>query len=83
MNLSPKAFGLALGILAGVAIFLATLWIAAMSGGNHLIMLKQFYFGYSVSFVGALVGFVYAFIDGFIAGALIAWLYNKFVPAAS
>ena len=83
MNLSPKAFGLALGILSGAALFLATLWIAASSGGNHLIMLRQFYLGYSVSFVGALIGLVYAFIDGFIAGALIAWLYNRFSPATS
>jgi hypothetical protein len=82
MKLSPKAFGLSLGIIVGAFVFIATLWTAATSGGQHLILLKQFYFGYTVSAVGAVLGLVYGFIDGFIGGALIAWLYNKFVPSS-
>jgi hypothetical protein len=83
MKLSPKAFGLALGITSGVAIFLLTLWTAAIGGGGHLYLLRNFYFGYSVSTVGAVLGLVYGFIDGFIGGAVLVWIYNRFVPSSS
>ncbi|MFH1008986.1 MAG: hypothetical protein V1800_16050 [Candidatus Latescibacterota bacterium] len=78
MKINKVSLGLALGILWGACVFVATLWIAAQDGGDHLIVLANFYFGYSVSFVGALVGLVYGFVDGFIGGWLIGLLYNAF-----
>jgi hypothetical protein len=83
MRLNPKAFGLALGIVAGAAIFILTLWTAAIGGGGHLYLLRNFYFGYSVSAAGAVLGLIYGFIDGFIGGAILAWLYNKCLPSSS
>lgn len=82
MKLSPKAMGLAIGLLIGAAVFLATLWSMAVGGGKHLILLRQFYLGYSVSFGGAFVGLVYGFIDGVIIGVLVAVLYNRFAPSS-
>ena len=78
MQLDKKACGLALGILCGGAMLIATLWVLQVGAGEHLVMLKRFYIGYSISFVGALIGTVYGFVDGFIGGWLFAWLYNKF-----
>lgn len=78
MKLNPKAFGLALGILWGVCVFLCTLWVVWRGGGEHLVLLAKFYIGYSVTVVGAFIGLVYGFVEGFVAGWILAWLYNRF-----
>lgn len=79
MKLCKKAFGLASGIVWGVTILLATLWVVVKGGGEHLRLLEQFYLGYNVSPLGSLIGLIYGFINGFIVGWIFAWLYNKFV----
>ncbi|MCZ6507971.1 MAG: bacteriophage holin [Acidobacteria bacterium] len=84
MQLDKRAFGLTLGTLMGVCLFLCTLWAMFRGGGGHLEMLKRFYLGYSISLAGAFIGLVYAFIDGLICGWIFAWLYNKLArPAAA
>jgi len=81
MQLNPKAFALACGILWGAGLFLATLWLMIIgSQGNTIILLGKFYWGYSLSFVGAIMGLIWGFVDGIIGGFLLAWLYNKFSP---
>ena len=82
MRLHNTALGLAAGILWGLAVFVATLWVLAMGGGDHLVLLAKFYLGYGVSVVGAFAGLVWGFIDGFVCGWVFAWLYNRFVPTA-
>ncbi len=79
MKLSAKGLGLSLGILWGLSVFLATLWIIWRGGGATLQKLSQFYLGYSVTLGGAIVGLIWGFVDGLIVGALIAVLYNAFV----
>ena len=78
MHLNKKAFGLAAGILCGAAVLFATILAMIVGGGEHLTLLAKFYYGYSVSPVGAMVGLVWGFVDGFIGGWLLAWIYNKF-----
>lgn len=80
MRLHKTAFGLAAGILWGLAVFVATLWVMAAGGGDHLLLLSKFYLGYDVSVVGAFVGLAWGFIDGFVCGWIFAWLYNRFAP---
>jgi hypothetical protein len=78
MKLNIKAFGLTCGILWGLAVLLSTYWIIiSCSPGNTLALLNKFYFGYSVSWLGGIIGLIWGFVDGFIGGALFAWLYNK------
>jgi hypothetical protein len=79
VKLNKKAFALACGIIWGLAIFVITLWVLWRGGGNTLILLEQFYFGYSISYLGAVIGLIYGFVDGFIGGWIFAWLYNIFV----
>ncbi len=76
MKLNATAFGLACGILWGVTVLLATIWVALAGGGEHLLLLRRFYFGYSVSYLGGILGLAYGFIDGFIGGWVLARLYN-------
>jgi hypothetical protein len=82
MKLDKKAFGLALGLLWGFGLLIATLWATIAQGGAHLGLLNRFYIGYSVSYLGAVVGLIYGFVDGFICGWLLAWLYNRFAASA-
>jgi hypothetical protein len=78
MKFNIKAFGLTCGILWGLAVLLTTFWIVITNGGGTTLgLLHKFYFGYSVSWLGGIVGFIWGFVDGFICGAIFAWLYNK------
>ena len=78
MRLNTKAFALTCGIVWGAMIFLATAWLLVFGFDGQLIrMLDHFYFGYSFSFVGAVIGGIWGFVDGAIGGFVFAWLYNK------
>lgn len=89
LRLNSKFLGLFLGLLCGLAIFVATNWLLLQGGhvdeqghrviGPHLELLAQFFIGYRVSFVGSLIGFAYGFALGSITGTLIGRIYNKIV----
>jgi len=52
-------------------------WAAAFGWGTALVdMLASLYLGYGASFVGGIIGALWAIVDGAIAGALIAAIYN-------
>lgn len=77
MKFKPIALGLTAGIIWGVAVMLGTWWIVIKgSAGATMGTLVNFYFGYSVTWLGGLVGLVWGFIDGFICGTVFGWLYN-------
>lgn len=78
MKLNPKAFGMAIGLTKGTVILLATLYTTWMQGGYLLGHLSRFYLGYTVTYMGALVGFVYGLADGFVLAFIVASLYNFF-----
>lgn len=82
MKLSVKGFALTAGILWGLSVFLLTLMSLWYGRGGHLGLLSLVYIGYTVSYVGSLVGLAYGFVDGMITGALFAWLYNRFAKTA-
>jgi hypothetical protein len=80
--LNAKTLGLVLGLLSGLALFIATNWLVIKGGepvGPHLSLLSQYFVGYRVSFLGSFIGFAYAFAVGAVSGALIGWVYNKIV----
>jgi len=81
MKMSKRALGLSLGIVWGLSIFCLTLWAIARGQGQTLSLLKGYYLGYNITFTGALIGLLWGFVDGLVAGALIAWLYNIFCKA--
>lgn len=78
-KLDIKALGLALGIFWGVCMFL--LGISGMFGFGEtfVALISRVYIGYAVSIVGAIIGAVWGFVDAFVCGAILAWLYNRFV----
>jgi hypothetical protein len=79
MKLRARALGLALGIVVGLAFFVAIMSSLLFGSGATL---RQFQYllglGASRSILGAIIGFVWGLVYGFIGGSLIAWLYNFF-----
>jgi hypothetical protein len=51
--------------------------------GKHLRLLGVFFPGYSVTFVGSIIGFIYAFVLGYAIGRLIGGVYNKLVGSGA
>ena len=81
-KLDGLALGVAVGTVFGLAILFATVFLILKGGtplGPNLQLLSQFFFGYSVTFKGSLVGFAYGFGYGFILGWIVASLRNLFL----
>ena len=77
--LGVVSFGLALGTTAALVVFLIGVTTAFFGWGILVVqVLSTLLIGYEPSFVGAVAGAVWAFVDGFIAGMFLAWLYNRF-----
>lgn len=77
--LNAKIFGVTLGLLTGLLIFIATNWLVLKGGatvGPNLQLLGQYFIGFRVTFWGSFIGFAYGFLLGFLCGALIGWIYN-------
>ena len=68
-----------IGMVSGVSLFVATVWLVVRGGpnvGEHLGLLRNYFPGYSVTWLGAFVGFFWAAVLGAAVGGGIAWLYN-------
>lgn len=79
-RLNAKLMGIVLGTLCGVGLFVATNFLVIKGGnevGPHLALLANFFPGYTVTFVGSLIGFGYAFVAGFVIGTVVGAVYNK------
>jgi len=70
------------GFVSGTGLMVATLWLVVRGGprvGQHLVLLNQYFPGYRVTWLGSIVGFLYAAAIGAIVGWLIGRLYNLVV----
>lgn len=75
---SPRRLGFAFGVIWGLSLFILGLIAHSTIYYGHLIIqtLDSIYFGYEATVEGAFIGFLWGFCDAFIAGWLIAWVYN-------
>ena len=81
-RLNARAWGIAVGLLFGGGLFLATIILVVKGGpnvGSHLELLSNYFPGYRVTTLGSFVGFVYAFVVGYGAGRLIGSAYNRLI----
>ena len=79
LRLDAVAQGITTGVIAGLGVFVATNWLVLKGGrvvGPNLALLGQFFPGYRVTFVGSLIGFVWAFVYGAGAGYAVSRIYN-------
>ncbi|MGI8541934.1 MAG: hypothetical protein ACR2MD_00450 [Aridibacter sp.] len=76
------ALGVAVGTVFGLILFFATNTLILKGGdtvGQTLIILSQYFIGYTVSFIGSFIGFLYGFLSGFVIGWLIAFIRNLII----
>ena len=81
LRLNAMATGVALGVVVGLGLFVATNWLILKGGehvGPHLALLGQFLIGYKVTFLGSVIGLGYGLVSGFVVGFMIAALHNRF-----
>jgi hypothetical protein len=82
LKLNARAWGIAVGMLLGTGLLIATVFLVLKGGetvGPHLSLLGQYLPGYSVTWGGAFIGFVYLFVIGYAIGRLIGGVYNALV----
>lgn len=80
MRLKPVALGMGLGIVWGLALFMTT-WLSYLTGYGKLfldVFAGSIYPGYTISPLGSVLGLIYGFLDLFIMGSLVGWIYNRF-----
>lgn len=72
------ALGLAMGIVTGVLLAVVTMGQAVLdpAGGELLGLLGQYFYGYTVTPTGALIGLFWGFVTGFVAGWFLAFVCN-------
>jgi len=77
-KINVKAFGLALGLTWGFAMFLLGVADIFTSWGDGWgALMSTIYIGYSPTLIGSLIGGIWGFCDAGIGGVVVAWLYNK------
>jgi len=76
--LHRSAFGLAVGLVGGFAVVILTAFHVLVDpiSAPPLGLLTQFFYGYSVSWAGALIGFFWSLVIGFVMGWLVAFVRN-------
>lgn len=86
LRLNANILGIVLGIITGLAIFVATNFLILKGGevvGPHLGLLRVFFPYYSVTFLGSIVGFGWGLVSGYVAGFIIGSIYNLVVKLKS
>ena len=75
-----NVFALALSIGITWAVFMLFLgWVGITGWGSSVIsVMSSLYIGFVPSFVGGIIGGLWAFLDGAVAGFLIGYFYNLF-----
>ncbi len=79
VRLRARMMALVFGMVGGVGLLVATLWLAIRGGptvGQHLGLLANYFPGYEVTWTGSLVGFCYGALTGAVIGWTIASIYN-------
>ena len=79
-RLRARVMSLVFGMVGGTGLFLMTIWLILRGGedvGAHLSLLRHYFFGYSVTWTGAFVGFVYGALLGAVIGYVSSRIYNR------
>jgi len=82
-RLRAVPIALALGVTWGMGILLLG-WVSAAGWGAKFVeVLSSLYVGYASTFLGGVIGGLWAFGDAFLAGLVVAFLYNTLASAPS
>ena len=81
-RLKAGILGLVFGLIFGIGLFAMTAILLIENGPNtgyHLSLLGNYFIGYTVTWKGAFIGFLWAFALGAIIGWSIGMIYNCLV----
>ncbi|NNE35165.1 MAG: hypothetical protein HKN13_08020 [Rhodothermales bacterium] len=81
-RIHAKILALVMAVLCGGALFVMTVWLVIKGGpdaGAHLQLLGQYFIGYSVTWIGSVVGLFYGALVGGLIGWTIGLIYNRIV----
>ena len=79
-RLRAGILALVFGFATGTGLALATLWLVIRGGeavGPNLALLANYFPGYTVTWHGSLLGFLYGWLLGAVFGWTMAWIYNR------
>ena len=82
VRMHAGVMALVCAILGGAGLFTMTVWLLIKGGprvGQHLGLLSQYFYGYTVTWKGSVVGLVYGAVTGGIVGWLLGRVYNGVV----
>jgi len=69
--------GISVGLVVGSYLFLLGLAATYLGWGGALVEnFSDIYVGYNSSLLGSISGGLWGFVDGFVFGVIIAWVYN-------
>lgn len=76
-RLSMFGLAIALGVVSAISVVVFA-WMASFTGHGAVLLAQwaEFYPGLDATIKGGLIGAVWAFIDGFICGIIVAAVYN-------
>ncbi len=76
--LHKRALGVAVGVAVGLLVYAVTAvtLLYPPESRQHLTLLAEYFYGYTVSWRGALVGGFWGFVVGFVAGWFVAFCRN-------
>jgi hypothetical protein len=81
-RIKADALAVVCAVIGGLGLFVMTVWLVIKDGpqaGQHLQLLSNYFIGYSVTWPGAFVGFLYGAITGGVFGWTIGRVYNEVV----
>lgn len=79
-KLDIKAFGFALGIVwGGLTFLLGMLDMLYFWGNSWGKMMTMIYLGYRPTVFGSIIGAIWGFLYASILGFVVAWMYNRLV----
>jgi protoporphyrinogen oxidase len=79
-RLRASVMAMVFGLTAASGLFIATAWLVIRGGpqvGQTLGLLRHYLPGYTVTWPGAFVGFIYAALIGGVVGWFVAFIYNQ------
>ena len=85
-HLKAGILGIVFGLIFGVGLFAMTALLLIENGPNtgmHLRLLGNYFIGYTITWKGAFIGFLWAFAVGMIIGWSIGIIYNRIVSIRS
>jgi hypothetical protein len=82
VRMHAAVLALVCGVLGGGVVFVMTAWLVVKGGpqiGPHLRLLSEYFYGYTVTWKGSVVGCAYGAAVGSIVGWVIGAVYNRIV----